>query len=48
MQNITDRMIDDFFGEYERPRRYDEVVGRTFLDDILEDSEEEDDGSFCI
>ena len=46
MYEIADRAIDDFYGEYERPRRLGEVVGRSFLDDVLE--EDEDDGTFGL
>lgn len=39
MQYITDRMIDGFYGEYERPRRLGEVMSRSFMDDILEEED---------
>ena len=39
MYDITDRMVDDFYGEYERPRRIGEVMNRGFLDDILDEED---------
>ena len=50
MFDITDKMVDDFYGEYEIPERFNEVVSKGFFDDLFDEDFEEDcnGGTFCI
>ena len=48
MECITDKMINDFYGEYERPKRLRDIIDGDFFEDVVDDFKEEDDGSFCI